>query len=105
MNSLEFRQDASLREYMQSVVSDPRFLVALDVVKNFGEETDAETTSDPIVSVRLLSQAVGRAHFVRDLKMLAQPVIPPESMPSETFGTKHSVEDFDQDEETRPTPP
>lgn len=96
MDEKQFRQDARLRENLALALHDGAFDIALTIVEQRYDRIDAQPEAPGRVSMRLLSQSVGRKQVRPELMALTQPWPAEEKELAMTFGTKHSVEEFDQ---------
>jgi hypothetical protein len=96
MNALEFRSKGEYRIALADLLSNEVLQQAIAIITADDIGKDALVDADPIVSVRTLSQRVGREQAFTLLQELAMPIPDQQTTPPETFGTKHTVDDFDQ---------
>lgn len=96
MTDRQFREDARLREALALALHDGALDLALTIVEQRYDRIDAQPEAPGRVSMRLLSQSVGRKQVRPELTALTQPWPEEEKEREMTFGTKHSVEEFDQ---------
>lgn len=96
MTSDEFRRESRLRSELADVLSNETLQQAIAIITAQDIGKDATIEADALVSVRVLSQRVGREQAFTLLQELTLPLPKEEKPPPETFGTGHTVEEFDQ---------
>lgn len=96
MNALEFRSNSDYRLALADVLSNEVFQQAVAIITADDIGRDSLVDADPIVSVRILSQRVGREQAFGLLQELTMPIPETPVAPPETFGTKHTIDEFDQ---------
>lgn len=96
MTARQYRDDPQLREQLALALHEHALDIALTLVESRFDLADAMINAPEVSSVRLLSQNVGRKQVRRELIELTQPWPAEEKEQAMTFGTKHSVEEFDQ---------
>lgn len=96
MNALEFRNNSDYRIALADVLSNEVFQQAVAIITADDIGRDSLVDADPIVSVRILSQRVGREQAFGLLQELTMPIPETPIAPPETFGTKHTIDEFDQ---------
>lgn len=88
----EFRKDPEMTARFRELIKDPVMEQALIIMKDGKPAVDAPVTSDPIVSVRLLSQTVGGEAAINLLLSFQDPFIPPPVDPQPTWGVDETHE-------------
>lgn len=90
----QFRSDSDKRMMLEDALSNPILQEAFAIV--------SEVPTDVILGLsfgdmgRLLGEIQANARFVPKLLELSTPLPPQKAQPSESFGTPHTVEEFDQ---------
>lgn len=97
MTTDEFRSTASLRDILREALSRDVVQTALALVKSKNETVPIPMGLSGIDCGVALSERNTRAIFVQELFELTVPIpdVPAEA-PPETFGTPHTVDDFDK---------
>ena len=83
MTTVEFRRNSVYTTAIRSVLNDPYFQLALEVLKDSNPVMDADPHDPEIVSVRLLSQMTGYGEYPKQLKLLAEPLQEPVELKAE----------------------
>lgn len=96
MNALEFRSNGDYRAALADLLGNEVLQQAIAIITANDIGIDAPIESDPILSVRILSQRAGREQAFSLLQELAMPIPDNPITPPETFGTKHTIDEFDQ---------
>lgn len=96
MTPQEFRANPLFRDELSTIVSNHILVIALDTIASRFDGADAPLEAPEVASVRLHSQIAARHQFVTELLELAEPLPKEEKEQPMTFGTQHSVEEFDQ---------
>ena len=102
MTSEEFRKDSDLRaELSKLMYGNAALQQALAIVKSKNELALLPLGMNGIDHARALAERQTRALIVAELfEMTTALPDGPEDRPAETFGTEHTVDDFDQPEKT-----
>lgn len=86
MDSQEFRQDANKVTELKTALANPILQEALLIIHDSKAIVDAADNSDPLASVRKLSNLAGRADVIRELYELATLIPESKPPPRPTFG-------------------
>jgi hypothetical protein len=86
MTSEDFRTDIDRVKSLREALSNATLQEALLIIHDSSVITDAADDSDPLSSVRKLSNLAGRADVIRELYTLATPLSETKPPPMPTFG-------------------
>lgn len=86
MTQDDFRTDADRVKELRALLANPHLQEALLIIHDSSVIADAAEGSDPLASVRRLSNLAGRADVIRELYELATPLAPVTDPPLPTFG-------------------
>lgn len=90
----QFRSDSDKRFALEEVLSNPILQEAFAIVSEV--PTDVILGLSVVDTGRLLGEIQANARFVPKLLELSTPLPPQKAQPSESFGTPHTVDEFDQ---------
>jgi hypothetical protein len=88
ITSEEFRKDAERVKELRTVLTNPVLQQALLIIHDSRTIVDAPDNSDPLASVRKLSNLAGRADVITELYTLATPLGETKPLPRPTFGVE-----------------
>lgn len=96
MTAIEFRKKGEYRNALAEILGNEVLQQAIAIITADDIGKDANLDAPEVVSVRVLSQRVGREQAFSILQELALPLPAAQRPPIETFGTPHTIEEFDQ---------
>lgn len=96
MTSDEYRQDPAYRDELAKVMTNPALQQALAIVKSKGVDVQIPLGMAALDHARALAEIQTRALVIAELlQMTTTMPDEPDERKSETFGTAHTVEEFD----------